>query len=90
MLSFLFFSFTFQFVATPVLSGLHRLGRSRETLRALELRRNNILGNGHKMETLGAKNDFVVRNGGRSRPLEARRINDLFSGNLVFFENISL
>lgn len=78
-----FLHFFFPFVATPVLSGLHRLGRSRETLRALELRRNNILGNGHKMETLGAKNDFVVRNGVRSRPIEARRINDIFPGNLI-------
>ncbi|GFR07091.1 chitin synthase chs-2 [Trichonephila clavata] len=67
--------------ATPVLSGLHRLGRNRETLRALEVRRNHILGNGGpKMETLGAKNDYVLRNGNRSRTMESRRIDEIFSG----------
>ncbi|GBM97395.1 Chitin synthase chs-2 [Araneus ventricosus] len=65
---------------TPVLNGLHRLGRNRDTLRALEVRRNHILSNGPKMETLGAKNDFVVRNGNRPRTTEGRRIDELFSG----------
>ncbi|XP_071036009.1 chitin synthase chs-2 isoform X1 [Parasteatoda tepidariorum] len=63
--------------ATPVLNGLNRLGRNRETLRALEVRRNHILGNG-KMETLGAKNEYVLRNGSRSRTIESRKLNDLF------------
>ncbi|KAF8781911.1 Chitin synthase chs-2 like protein [Argiope bruennichi] len=65
---------------TPVLNGLHRLGRNRDTLRALEVRRNHILSNGPKMETLGAKNDFVVRNGNRPRTTEGRRIDEIFSG----------
>ncbi|KAG8175041.1 hypothetical protein JTE90_008869 [Oedothorax gibbosus] len=68
--------------ATPVLSGLtNRLGRNRETLRALEVRRNHMLGNGQKMETLGAKNDYVIgRNGGRSRTMESRKIDQIFNG----------
>lgn len=69
-------------LATPVLSGLHRLGRNRETLRALELRRNTVLGNNQsKMETLGAKNDFNVRNrNNRNKSSDSRRIDTIFNG----------
>ncbi|XP_035215199.1 chitin synthase chs-2-like isoform X2 [Stegodyphus dumicola] len=67
-------------IPTPVLNGLNRLGRSRETLRALELRRNNVLGNNSKMETLGAKNEFNARNR-NSRPKngDLRRVDKIFS-----------
>ncbi|XP_054721541.1 LOW QUALITY PROTEIN: chitin synthase chs-2-like [Uloborus diversus] len=66
-------------ISTPVLSGLHRLGRSRETLRALELRRNNVFGNNSKMETLGAKNEFNGRNKNiRPKNGDVRRVDKIF------------
>nr|XP_037268094.1 chitin synthase chs-2-like [Rhipicephalus microplus] len=43
---------------TPVLSGLRRFSRNRDTLRALEVRRNTVLANHSKMQTLGAKNQY--------------------------------
>ncbi|XP_042909493.1 chitin synthase chs-2 [Parasteatoda tepidariorum] len=62
-------------IATPVLNGLNKIGRSRETIRALELRRNHLLGNNSRMETLGAKNDFNARNkNGRPKNNDLRRV----------------
>ncbi|KAF8790062.1 Chitin synthase chs-2 like protein [Argiope bruennichi] len=67
-------------IATPVLNGLNRIGRSRETIRALELRRNTVLGNSSRMETLGAKNDFNAKNrSGLPKNGNARRIDKLFT-----------
>lgn len=50
---------------TPVLSGLRRFSRSRDTLRALEVRRNTVLANHSRMQTLGARNEYS--GGGRRR-----------------------
>lgn len=41
-----------------MLSGLRRFSRNRDTLRALEVRRNTVLANHSKMQTLGAKNQY--------------------------------
>uniref|UniRef100_A0A2R5LAW3 Putative conserved plasma membrane protein n=3 Tax=Ornithodoros turicata TaxID=34597 RepID=A0A2R5LAW3_9ACAR len=52
---------------TPVLSGLRRFSRSRDTLRALEVRRNTVLANHSRMQTLGARNEYSGVGGGRRR-----------------------
>nr|USH46112.1 chitin synthase chs-2 [Androctonus crassicauda] len=65
---------------TPVLGALNRMDRRKETLRALEVRRNTVMGNQSKMQTLGAKNEFNSRN--RTRP-NMRRIDQMFPNGAV-------
>lgn len=56
-------------LGAPVLNNLRRISRNRDTLRALEVRKNTVLqaNNRSKMETLGANNTYAPSSRGGAR-----------------------